>query len=203
MNLIQQYYRLHNTLFSDKSILVGLGPLALRLFLVPVFWVAGTNKIAGFEGVVNWFGPNGLDLPMPWIMAFLATATEIAGGALLLLGLATRWIAIPLMVTMLVAIFTVHWPHGWQASHDLMSWGANADAEEALRRLGIAKDILKEYGNYEWLTEKGHLASSNNGMEFGVTYFVMLLALFSTGGGKYFSVDYYLNKHFNPNQSKH
>ena len=40
-----------------------LGPLALRLYLVPVFWIAGTNKLAGEDAdgivdpnVINWFG---------------------------------------------------------------------------------------------------------------------------------------------------
>ena len=44
-----------------------LGPLALRLYLVPVFWVAGTNKVKGFGNVVEWFGnPDwGLGLPFP------------------------------------------------------------------------------------------------------------------------------------------
>ncbi|MEP1743261.1 MAG: DoxX family protein [Kangiellaceae bacterium] len=197
MNLVQKYYQLHRFLF-ENNILSGLGPLALRLFLFPVFWVAGMNKLNGFESIVEWFGnPDwGLGLPMPTVMAFLATATEVIGAILLLIGLATRWIAIPLMITMLVAIFAVHWPNGWQATHDLQSWGANENTEEALRRLGIAKDILREHGNYEWLTEKGSITSGNNGIEFGVTYFVMLLALFFSGGGRLFSVDYYLNKHF-------
>ncbi len=198
MNLVRKYYQIHHTLFNHQAVFSGLGALALRLYLVPVFWYAGINKLEGFEGVVSWFGDpkHGLGLPMPWLMAFLATATEVAGAILLLIGLATRWIAIPLMITMLVAIFTVHWPNGWQANHDLMSWGANEHTQEALRRLSIAKDILKEHGNYQWLTEYGKLASSNNGIEFGVTYFVMLLALFFSGGGNYVSVDYYLNRRF-------
>lgn len=198
MNLVQKYYQLHNVLFSHRALFTGLGPLALRLFLVPVFWVAGMNKVDGFENIVDWFGNSewGLGLPMPTVMAGLATGTEVVGAILLLLGLATRWIAIPLMVTMLVAIFSVHIPNGWQATHDLMSWGANENAEEALSRLGIAKDLLREHGNYEWLTEKGGITSSNNGIEFGATYFVMLLALFFSGGGKLFSVDYYLDKRF-------
>ncbi len=33
-----------------------LGPLALRLYLVPVFWVAGMNKVNGFENTAAWFG---------------------------------------------------------------------------------------------------------------------------------------------------
>ena len=196
MNLVKNYYQLHNTLFSNSALFTGLGPLALRLFLVPVFLVAGMNKIDGFDGTVWWFGES-LGLPFPTLMAGLATGTEIIGAGLLLLGLATRLTTIPLMVTMLVAIFAVHWPNGWQATHDLMSWGANENTAEALNRLGIAKDILQEHGNYEWLTGKGGITSSNNGIEFGVTYFVMLLALFFSGGGKFFSIDYYLDKRFN------
>jgi len=196
MNMVEKYYQLHNMLFSNRAIFTGLGPLALRLFLVPVFWVAGMNKVDGFEGIVYWFGES-LGLPFPTMMAGLATGTEIIGAGLLLLGLATRWIAIPLMITMLVAIFAVHWPNGWQATNDLMSPGVKETTAEALNRLSISKDILREHGNYEWLTEYGGLTSSNNGVEFGVTYFVMLLALFCSGGGRLFSVDYYLDKHFN------
>ena len=42
-------------------------------------------------------------------MAALATAAELGGAVLLLLGLGVRLIAVPLMVTMLVAAFAVHW----------------------------------------------------------------------------------------------
>jgi PAS domain S-box-containing protein len=58
-----------------------LGPLALRLYLAPVFWVAGMNKAAGFSGVVEWFGnPDwGLGLPAPMLMAGLATGAEVLG----------------------------------------------------------------------------------------------------------------------------
>lgn len=200
MNLIESYYKLHNTLFNQRALWTGLGPLALRLFLVPVFWIAGNNKLVAFDDTAAWFGnPDwGLGLPAPELLAGLATGTEILGAVFLLLGFATRWISIPLMITMLVAIFSVHIDNGWQALHDLKSFGANENAEEALRRLGIAKDILREHGNYEWLTEKGSIVSLNNGIEFATTYFVMLFALFFSGGGKLFSVDYYLDKHFNP-----
>jgi len=198
MKLVENYYRLHRFIFTRTDHLSGLGPLALRLFLVPVFWVAGTNKLAGFDGVVEWFGNSewGLGLPFPALMAMLALGAEIVGAALLLLGLAVRWITLPLMVVMLVAIFGVHWENGWQAIHDPMSWGATANTQEAVERLDVAKSLLQEHGNYQWLTGKGNLVMSNNGIEFGVTYLVMLLALFFSGGGRFFSVDFYLNKHF-------
>jgi uncharacterized membrane protein YphA (DoxX/SURF4 family) len=51
---------------------------------------------------------------------------------------------------------------------------------------------LQEHGNYDWLTEYGNFVVLNNGIEFAATYFVMLLALFFIGGGKYLSIDYWL-----------
>jgi putative oxidoreductase len=53
-------------------------------------------------------------------MAYLATGTEVLGAVALLVGLGTRWFAVPLMVTMLVAAFSVHAKNGWQAIKD--SW---------------------------------------------------------------------------------
>ena len=91
------------------------------------------------------------------------------------------------MVTMLVAIFAVHWDHGWAAI-------ADSGSQEVAVRLGAAKDILREHGNYSWLTEKGGIVILNNGIEFAVTYLVMLLSLLFTGGGRFTSVDYYLSR---------
>lgn len=181
-----------------------LGPLALRLYLAPVFWVAGMNKISGFEGVVEWFGNAdwGLGLPLPWLMAALVIASEAGGAILLVLGLGTRLIAVPLMITMVVAALTVHWDNGWQAVNDLQSPFASPhvlgiesdDATAAATRLSRAKEILEEHGNYEWLTEKGNFVISNNGIEWAATYFVMLLALFFSGPGRWLSVDDWLNR---------
>jgi len=181
-----------------------IGPLLLRIYIVPVFWIASNNKWNPFDGdssldsVIQWFGnPEwGLGLPFPALMAYLAWGTEYFGAILLALGLATRWISIPLMATMIVAVVTVHWGNGWQAVHDLASPYASANAGEAIERLSHAKDILKEHGNYDWLTEHGNFIISNNGIEWAATYFIILFALFVTGGGKFVSVDYWIAKKF-------
>lgn len=181
-----------------------VGPLLLRIYIVPVFWVASNNKWNPFDSdssldsVIQWFGNTewGLGLPFPTLMAYMAWGTEYFGAILLALGLATRWISIPLMFTMIVAAVTVHWQNGWQAVHDLSSPYASANADEAIERLSRAKDLLKEHGNYDWLTEYGNLIASNNGIEWAATYFLILLALFVTGGGKFVSVDYWLAKKF-------
>jgi uncharacterized membrane protein YphA (DoxX/SURF4 family) len=192
MNAVAQwYYSIHNAIFPRLQYLDGLAPLAIRLYLVPVFWMAGTQKIAGMENTIEWFGnPDwGLGLPFPSLLAHLAAYTEAIGALLLLLGLATRWISIPLIFTMLVAIFAVHWDNGWAAI-------ADSSAQEVAVRLGAAKEILREHGNYSWLTEKGNFVILNNGIEFAVTYLLMLFGLLFTGGGRFTSVDYYLSRLF-------
>jgi uncharacterized membrane protein YphA (DoxX/SURF4 family) len=170
----------------------GLPALALRLYLAPVFWTAGLNKLAAFSDTVAWVGGDGLGLPFPTLMASLATATELTGAVLLTLGLLTRWISIPLIVTMLVAIFAVHLPNGWQAIADPTSPFANMRVHDAGDRIQAAREILQQYGDYDWLTSSGGFAIVNNGVEFAVTYLVMLLALIKMGGGRFVSMDYWL-----------
>ncbi len=176
-----------------------LGPLALRLYLAPIFWMAGTSKFSAFEDTAAWFGnPDwGLGLPFPALLAFLAASTETLGAAMLLFGLGVRWISIPLMFTMLVAAFSVHWQHGWQAIADTKFCLFNCgDAQEAAVRLDKAKEILQQYGNYDWLTEQGSFVVLNNGIEFATTYFIMLLVLFFFGAGRYASMDYWIGRKF-------
>lgn len=176
----------------------GIAPLLLRLYLAPVLMQAGYNKLAHFEDTAAWFGnPDwGLGLPMPEVMAALAAGTEFFGGILLIVGLAVRWISIPLMITMIVAAVTVHLENGWLAIADSSSWLANDRVMEAAERLSRAKDILRENGNYNWLTGRGSVVVLNNGIEFAATYFIMLLSLFFTGAGRYFSVDYWVAKRY-------
>ncbi len=194
MNLLRTLQLMMDSVQSFNFI----ASLGLRLYLAPVFWVAGMNKVNGFEGVVNWFGNKewGLGLPFPELLAFLATAAEVGGAVLLIFGLGTRWISIPLIFTMLVAITQVHWHNGWQAVHDLQSPWASATAEAALERLHTAKELLQTQGDYTLLTEHGHFVMSNNGVEWAVTYLLMLVALLFLGGGKYVSVDYFIRKHY-------
>lgn len=188
-------------LLDKTRVLDFLAPLALRLFLAPIFWMAGTSKFSSFDDTAAWFGNKdwGLGLPMPELMTFLAAGTEVAGAVMLALGLGVRWVSLPLMVTMLVAIFYVHWTNGWQAIADTKFCLFNCtDAQGATERLDAAKGLLQQHGNYDWLTGQGSFVVLNNGIEFPATYFIMLLALFFIGAGKYFSVDYWIAKRCAP-----
>ncbi|WP_096733470.1 HvfX family Cu-binding RiPP maturation protein [Acinetobacter guillouiae] len=176
----------------------GIAALTLRLYLVPIFWMAGTNKLAHFQQTVEWFGNTdwGLGLPFPTLLATLATSVEIIGAILLALGFLTRFISIPLIITMLVAIVTVHLPNGWQAIADPNAPFASAQVFASTEKLEKARQILETHGNYDWLTSSGSFVILNNGIEFAVTYLVMLLALIVLGGGRYLSLDYCVKRLF-------
>ncbi|MDX2350086.1 MAG: DoxX family protein, partial [Porticoccus sp.] len=164
--------RLHRRVLSYLRCFEGIAPLLLRLFLAPIFILAGYGKLqlgaenVGFferltadPNVVAWFGnPDwGLGLPMPEVLALMAGWTEFLGGWLLLFGLLTRLISIPLMLTMVVAATTAHWSNGWHALPEAkltVPWEWRVDLiDDALERKSRAVSILEEHGNIDYLTE--------------------------------------------------
>jgi len=184
-----------------------LGPLALRIYLAPIFIMAGLNKMGSIDDVAAWFGnPDwGLGLPAPMFMAWAAALVEFFGGIALLFGFTTRLVVIPLMLVMAVAAVTAHWENGWSALPDktlVAPWEWREDLiDEAITRKDRAVELLKEHGNYEWLSEAGGVTILKNGIEFSATYFIMLLALLCSGAGRFFSLDYWLCRHFSGRES--
>ena len=193
----------YSRLLAGLRMSEGLPLLLLRLYLTPVLLQAGWNKYLHFADTVAWFGNTewGLGLPFPTLLAALAIAAEIGGSLLLLFGLLTRLAAFSLAITMLVAMVTVHAKNGWLAIADASSWLADGTILHSERilaapeKLQRARDLLQEHGNYDWLTESGNLVVLNNGIEFAATYFIMLLCLVWFGGGRYLSLDYYLDRY--------
>lgn len=86
--------------------------LAVRLMLAYGFFEPALNKWRDIEGTAAWFGES-LGMPFPLLNALLAATAEASGVLLLTLGLATRLIAVPLMIVMIVAIVTVHLGNGF------------------------------------------------------------------------------------------
>jgi len=197
-----QLLRMGNTLIDllDQAKKVDfLGPLALRIYLAPIFILAGWNKLTALEDTAYYFGEF-LGIPAPMVMAFLAGTAEFVGGIALLLGLGLRLMVIPMMFTMAVAAGTAHWENGWHALPETtltVPWEWRTDLiEGAQARKEMAKSLLKEHGNYRWLSETGSFTILKNGIEFAATYFIMLLMLLFTGAGRYSSLDYWLARKF-------
>ncbi len=214
VNSITQWY---DRLVDWSRHFDGVISIILRLILAPVLIGAGWEKITG----TNWFSPELLPFPFSVLPVelswFLASWTEFLGGICILIGLATRIWAVPLAVTMLVAAGSVHWDNGWPAiapsnppavcvpgsdanagsnvfERYIKCYNVNERTIEGSERLSRAKSILREHGNYRYLNGSGSIVKLNNGIEFAMIYFAMILALLMIGGGRYLSLDYYLRK---------
>lgn len=206
---------LYHCIINQLKRLDFIGLLALRIYLAPIFIVAGLAKLHSFSDTANWLGNSewGLGLPFPTLMTALVIFAELVGGFALLAGLFTRFFSVSLIISMAVAGFAVHLKNGWfaiassEGETSIASFWANvgfssaqnsvANAPQVAERLEKARAILQEHGNYEWLTEFGNFVILNNGMEFSITYLIMLLPLLFYGAGNYVGVDYYLNKFLN------
>ena len=90
--------------------------LFVRFLLAYGFYHPALLKLRDINSVGQWF--EGMNYPLPYLNAYLATGTEVAGVFLLFLGLGTRIITVPLIITMLVAITTVHWGNGFDAGNN-------------------------------------------------------------------------------------
>ena len=105
-----------NKLFeSDK----GWDGLLLRLGLGIMMFPHGAQKLLGwfgghgFSGTMSFFTEN---MGIPAIFAFAAIITEFFGAVALLVGGATRFAALGVGFTMVVAAY-FHWSHGF-----FMNW---------------------------------------------------------------------------------
>jgi putative oxidoreductase len=92
----------------------GWALLPLRVVVGSGFMVHGLAKWN--RGPAN-FGKllHVLGVPAPVPTAWLVTLLEIFGGAAILAGVLIALVSIPLIVSMLVAMFTVHWQYGFSA----------------------------------------------------------------------------------------
>ncbi|MFZ5892972.1 MAG: DoxX family protein [Myxococcota bacterium] len=79
-------------------------PLLARTTLGVLFMSTGWGKVHNLDKVTGFF--TELGIPAPGFHAVLVSYTELVGGGLLLIGLCSRLAAVPLLVSMAVAIIT-------------------------------------------------------------------------------------------------
>lgn len=166
-----------------------LPPLLLRLFLAPILWVEGSNRLGLFTGAdfdilkpSTWINQETYDasaaalantqgllgIPAPEIMNGVIGGIEVLGALLLIIGFAVRWISIPLMIIVVWMGFAV------------------------MKSSGSAIDTAKQL----FLTH-GYQTPQNSSVEIAITLFLMLLSLFFMGAGRFSSLDWLIyNKYY-------
>jgi len=146
--------------FLSKTDDIGL--LLLRIILTYTFYGPAMTKWSNIEATIGYF--EYLGIPLPTLNAYLAAGTELMGAIFLAMGFLTRFISIPLLFVMIVAIVTVHGANGF---HVIMP--------------GDAFIWENPYINGEAV--KGTVVVLQNGYEMVMYYMAMLMVLMSKGAG--------------------
>lgn len=100
-----------NCLEKLDSVLIKIGTplqcfllLIVRLYWGWQFFLTGKGKLMNLDRTTGFF--ESIDIPLPKLNAIIAGTTECVGGLLLLVGLASRIISVPLTFVMLIAYVT-------------------------------------------------------------------------------------------------
>jgi len=93
-----------NWLAPGRTIAQSIFLLVIRLYWGWQFFLTGKGKLSDLEKPTQFFASLGI--PFPHGQAILAGTTECLGGLLLLTGLASRFVSIPLAIVVTVAYLT-------------------------------------------------------------------------------------------------
>ena len=104
---------LYNKFVEGTGKLRDIPLLLFRLILAVGFYEPAMMKVKNLSGVAEWFGS--MNYPLPMISASISMVTEVSGIVLLILGLGSRLISMPMMFIMVIATFTVHISNGFPA----------------------------------------------------------------------------------------
>src|SRR6516225_6161767 len=111
---------------SKETLWRQWAPLPLRLIIGYGFVAHGWAKLsrgpAGFAKLLEQIGA-----PLPEATAWVSTFVEILGGLAILAGAFVAVVSIPLIVMMVVAMFTVHLRYGFSAINTI---GLTADGPQ-------------------------------------------------------------------------
>ena len=162
-----------------------IAPLAIRLFLAPMLWVSGVKRLGLFSASdfvawnpLTWLNPEAFQQNVTAMGDFsllgMGAGTllmvigiiELLSAVLLVLGFAVRWVTVALIFVM-VAL--------------------------ALFAMGDT-GFLSSMG--QLVMTHGYSDMTNNQVEVYLVYFVLLLALFFMGAGRWVSLDWFVYRHF-------
>jgi len=96
--------RLSRALLALADRVAFVPPLLARMIIGVVFTHSGWGKLHNLDQVARFFASLGV--PAPELQAPFVASVELICGALVLIGLATRLAALPLVGTMIVALAT-------------------------------------------------------------------------------------------------
>lgn len=133
----------------------AVAPLVIRIPLGLIFLAHGSQKLFGLfggSGLTATFATFELKLGIPPIFTLLAIIAEFGGGLGVLTGFLTRVSAAGIASVMAVAIYKVHWTHGFFMNANCVS-GRGHGIEFTLALLGMAVYLMVAGGG-KWCIDR-------------------------------------------------
>ncbi|WMP18609.1 DoxX family protein [Thiothrix lacustris] len=162
-----------------------IAPLVIRLFLAPMFWISGVKHLGlfsssdfAFYNPLTWVNPEAFQQSVAALnntvfpgmgtetLLILLGTIEVVAAILLILGLGVRWVALALMFVVVVLGLIAMGDAGF---------------------LNTMEQLVMSHG---------YTDMANNLTEVYLVYFILLLALFFMGAGRWFSLDWYVYRNF-------
>ncbi|MEB4590616.1 DoxX family protein [Candidatus Thiothrix sp. Deng01] len=162
-----------------------IAPLVIRLFLAPMFWISGVKRLGLFSSSdfvvynpLTWLNTEAFQQSAASMhnslftgmgaetLVILLGVIELAAAICLVLGFAVRWVTLALMFVVVVL--------------GLIAMG-DAGFVNTMEQLVMSH---------------GYTNMTNNLTEVYLVYFILLLALFFMGAGRWFSLDWYVYRSF-------
>ena len=132
-----------------------IAPLLLRLPLGLIFMAHGSQKLLGLfggQGLTGTLKTFEEKMGIPPIFTLLAILAEFGGGFGILTGFLTRLSAAGISAVMIVAIYKVHWMHGFFLNGSCVA-GRGHGIEYNIALLGIALYLLVSGGG-RWCLDR-------------------------------------------------
>ena len=133
----------------------AIAPLLIRIPLGLIFLAHGSQKLLGLfggSGLTSTFRIFEEKLGIPPIFTLLAIIAEFGGGIGVLTGFLTRFSAAGIASVMAVAIYKVHWSHGFFMNTNCIA-GRGHGIEFTLALLGMAL-YLTIAGGGRWCIDR-------------------------------------------------
>jgi putative oxidoreductase len=133
----------------------SLALLLLRVPLGVIFIAHGSQKLFGVFGGLGLTGTLKafeVKLGIPPILTLLAIIAEFGGGIGILCGILTRFSAAGIAGVMAVALYQVHWSHGFFLNASCVA-GRGHGIEYTLALLGMALSLLFSGGG-SWAVDR-------------------------------------------------
>lgn len=162
-----------------------IAPLAIRLFLAPMFWISGVKHLGLFSSSdfviynpLTWVNAEAFQQSVAAMsntlfsgmgaetLVILLGTIEIVAAILLVLGFAVRWVVLALMFVVVVLGLVAMGDAGF---------------------LNTMQQLVMSHG---------YTNMTNNLTEVYLVYFILLLALFFMGAGRWLSLDWYVYRSF-------